>query len=124
MKKLIIGATLAISALLSTATIAQADGSFPVEEVRGKGSNWFKLCAEGGIRILYKYDEDSTVKSISGGTCHKIYSQYDWIEVDFDDDSAKGQQWETFRLNYPEDVTFEFSHVDNFGDNRYGFRKW
>ena len=99
-KNLFVGLTVAALSLFGGVEAAQAGNSY------GYGQNYFEICNESDISVAYMTDETSGTLSVNPGDCDVIWTDWDYIVVDYDESDAPGWQNYTAYLNYPDDLSF------------------
>ena len=111
----------AIVASLAFTPVALA-GNYELDNTNGQsygsGENYFQVCNETDRSIVTFYtDETNFEHGLSIGECDTIWTDYDYIVVDYDSSWRNGDQLVEVRLDYPEDVNLVGNSRDTAGES-------
>ena len=83
----------------------------------GYGDKYYDICNEtDDSYVTFFTDETNIEHGLYTGECISIWTNYDYIVIDYDESWKPGDQLDTVRVNYPNDINFVTWSYDNYGE--------
>jgi hypothetical protein len=117
MKLSIILGTLVTSVVSLAAPSLAGEATNPYGTTYGYGENYFDICNQTDrTRVTFYTDETNHEHWLEVGECDRIYTNWDYINVTFDNSWQYGDQFTEVVVNTPYDLLFINSGENKFGE--------